>query len=83
VPVIVHRECGEFVCLLNNDTVVTEKWLELLTGLLSFSEAHGLAGAMSNYAAAPQLVETVPYRVGPRRGGRPPQAGLLTALERA
>jgi O-antigen biosynthesis protein len=62
---------GEFVCLLNNDTIVTQNWLELLTGLVGFSEAHGLVGPMSNYAAPPQLVETVPYRVGPRRGGRP------------
>src|SRR5437868_15404838 len=62
---------GEFVCLLNNDTVVTQNWLELLIGLATFSEAHGLVGPMSNYAAPPQLVETVPYRMGPRRGGRP------------
>src|SRR5437879_5335372 len=58
---------GEFVCLLNNDTVVTPHWLDALTGLANVSEAHGLVGPMSNYAAAPQLVETVPYRLGPRK----------------
>jgi GT2 family glycosyltransferase len=26
---------------------------------------------MSNYAAEPQLVEAVPYRVGPKKGARP------------
>ena len=29
-----------------------------------------MVGPMSNYAAPPQLVETVPYRVGPRKGAR-------------
>jgi hypothetical protein len=27
----------------------------------------GMAGPMSNYAAGPQLVETVPYRIGPKK----------------
>ena len=27
----------------------------------------GLSGPMSNYAAPPQLVESVPYRIGPTR----------------
>src|SRR5207302_9178910 len=62
---------GEYVCLLNNDTVVTTKWLDALTALAQVSEAHGLVGPMSNYAAMPQLVETVPYRVGPKKGARP------------
>jgi GT2 family glycosyltransferase len=62
---------GEFVCLLNNDTVVTPGWLEALTALAKLSEGHGLVGPMSNYAAPPQLVETVPYRVGPKKGARP------------
>ena len=59
---------GEFVCLLNNDTVVTPGWLDALTGLAKVSEAFGLVGPMSNYAAPPQLVETVPYRLGPKKG---------------
>jgi GT2 family glycosyltransferase len=62
---------GDYVCLLNNDTVVTPGWLDGLTGLAQFSEGHGLVGPMSNHAAPPQLVETVPYRVGPRKGARP------------
>ncbi len=61
---------GEFVCLLNNDTVVTPKWLDALTALAKMSDGIGLVGPMSNYAAPPQLVETVPYRLGPKKGAR-------------
>ncbi len=65
---------GEFVCLLNNDTVVTPKWLAALTALAKMSDGIGLVGPMSNYAAPPQLVETVPYRLGPKKGARPGEA---------
>jgi GT2 family glycosyltransferase len=58
-----RQTLGEFVCLLNNDTVVTHGWLNQLVGLVSFTETNGMAGPMSNMAAVPQLVETVPYRM--------------------
>jgi GT2 family glycosyltransferase len=58
---------GEYVVLLNNDTVVTEGWLDLLTNLSSVAPTIGMVGPMSNYAAPPQLVETVPYRIKPKR----------------
>jgi GT2 family glycosyltransferase len=58
---------GEYLVLLNNDTVVTNGWLNQLLGILSFSPTIGMAGPMSNYAAPPQFVETVPYRVGPKK----------------
>jgi GT2 family glycosyltransferase len=58
---------GDAVVLLNNDTIVTDGWLHQLLALGSMSPAVGLVGPMSNYAAPPQLVETVPYRIGPRR----------------
>jgi len=61
---------GEFLVLLNNDTVVTNGWLNQLLSLLNNSVAIGMVGPMSNYAAPPQLVETVPYRVGPKKLGR-------------
>jgi GT2 family glycosyltransferase len=67
----VSKALAEHLVLLNNDTVVTDGWLEQLLALAALSPAIGLVGPMSNYAAPPQLVETVPYRVGPRRGGRP------------
>jgi len=57
-----HQTLGEFVVLLNNDTVVTFGWLNQLVGMAAFSMTVGMAGPMSNMAAPPQLVETVPYR---------------------
>src|SRR5262249_55809836 len=41
---------GEYVCLLNNDTIVTPKWLDALTALAQFSPSHGMVGPMSNQA---------------------------------
>ncbi len=58
---------GEYLVLLNNDTVVTEGWLNQLISLAGMSAAIGMVGPMSNYAAPPQLVESVPYRVKPKR----------------
>jgi GT2 family glycosyltransferase len=63
-----RRARGEFLVLLNNDCVVPSGWLQQLLALATMSFGMGLAGPMSNYAAPPQLVETVPYRVGPRKG---------------
>jgi O-antigen biosynthesis protein len=59
---------GEYVVLLNNDTIVTYGWLQQLIGLANLSPAIGMIGPMSNYAAPPQLVETIPYRLGARKG---------------
>ena len=61
----------EYVCLLNNDTVVTPKWLDALTGLAQLSPSHGMVGPMSNQAPEGQRVEVMPYRLGPRKGARP------------
>jgi GT2 family glycosyltransferase len=66
-----HAARGEYVCLLNNDTVVTPKWLDALTALAEFSPSHGMVGPVSNCAPEGQRVETVPYRLGPRKGARP------------
>ncbi len=54
--------------------MVTPKWLDALTALATMSDGIGLVGPMSNYAAPPQLVETVPYRLGPKKGARPGEA---------
>src|SRR5262249_30074169 len=64
------RARGEFVVLLNNDTIVTDSWLEQLTALAKVSPAIGLVGPMSNYASEPQKVEVVPYRVGRKKSSR-------------
>ncbi len=66
----VRRARGEYLVLLNNDTVVTDAWLNQLIGLASMTPAIGLVGPMSNYAAPPQLVETVSYRFGPRKSSK-------------
>jgi len=56
--------------LLNNDTVVTKNWLAQLIALAETTPTIGAVGPMSNYAAPPQLVECVPYRIGPKKAGR-------------
>jgi GT2 family glycosyltransferase len=66
---------GQYLVLLNNDTVVTDGWLDQLLSLGQVSPAIGLVGPMSNYAAPPQLVEKVPYRIGPFKGRGPDRAG--------
>jgi GT2 family glycosyltransferase len=68
---------GEYLVLLNNDTVVTDSWLQQLVSLANTSPAFGMVGPMSNYAAPQQLVETVPYRVKPRKKA----AGRFSANE--
>lgn len=73
---------GQFLVLLNNDTVVTQRWLEHLTGLAEMSPTVGLVGPMSNYAAPPQLVETIPYRIGKKKTGGNPWELDRGAVER-
>lgn len=67
---VIGRVRGEYVVLLNNDTIVTNAWLNQLISLANLSPAYGMVGPMSNYAAPPQLVESVPYRISPRKSGR-------------
>jgi GT2 family glycosyltransferase len=69
------RARGEFVVWLNNDTVVTEGWLEQLVALAGVHAAVGMAGPMSNYAPGPQRVAPVPYRIRARRDSRAAGAG--------
>ena len=66
----IHRARGEYLVLLNNDTIVCHDWLNQLISLVTTLPEIGMAGPMSNYAAPPQLVETGPYRVGPLKGSR-------------
>jgi O-antigen biosynthesis protein len=60
---------GEFLLLLNNDTIVTDGWLDKMVDLAQLMPGIGVVGPMSNYADAPQRVEKVPYRIGPKKGG--------------
>jgi len=60
---------GDHVVLLNNDTVVTNGWLNQLLGLVNMSPAVGMAGPVSNNAAPPQLVGSIPYRIATKKAG--------------
>jgi GT2 family glycosyltransferase len=71
---------GDYVVLLNNDAVVTNGWLNQLLGLVNMSPAIGMVGPMSNYAAPPQLVESIPYRIAPKKAGAA-AAGKLELLD--
>ena len=52
---------GDYLVLLNNDTVVTEGWLEQLIALADSSPTIGMTGPMSNYVSPPQLIEPISY----------------------
>ncbi len=52
---------GEYVMLLNNDTVVTEGWLTRMLAVFERHPATGIVGPVSNRVAGPQLVTPVGY----------------------
>jgi GT2 family glycosyltransferase/SAM-dependent methyltransferase len=53
---------GEFIVLLNNDTVVSEGWLEGLIRASSL-ERVGMVGPRTNQISGPQIVDRVTYDV--------------------
>jgi len=53
---------GEYVLLLNNDTVVTPGWLKGMQAVLQHNPQIGIVGPMSNYVSGPQLVPDTSYR---------------------
>jgi len=72
---------GDYLVLLNNDTVVTDGWLQQMISLATASLTFGMVGPMSNYAPEAQLVEAVPYRVKPRRGSGLPRGAAAELLD--
>jgi GT2 family glycosyltransferase len=72
---------GEFVVMLNNDTIVTEGWLERLAIVAACDPKIGLVAPMSNYAPPPLLVEHVPFRLNPDDGPKG-QLNQLAAVDR-
>jgi GT2 family glycosyltransferase len=61
---------GEFVCLHNSDTIVSENWLTQMVNLAQLTPTIGIVGPMSNYAPEAQRVPKVPYRIGPKKNGK-------------
>jgi GT2 family glycosyltransferase/Tfp pilus assembly protein PilF len=53
---------GDYVLLLNNDTVVTPDWLENMLAVFSRHASTGIVGPRSNRVAGLQLVENPGYR---------------------
>lgn len=53
---------GEYVLLLNNDTVVTEGWLGRMLNVFKRYPKTGIVGPMSNYVSGPQLVQKIDYK---------------------
>ncbi|WP_176444763.1 glycosyltransferase family 2 protein [Paenibacillus herberti] len=51
---------GEKLLLLNNDTIVTERWLENMTACLEQLPDVGIVGPVTNFISGSQLV-SVPY----------------------
>ncbi len=53
---------GDFVVLLNNDTVVTPGWLEGMMRVFAAHPETGIVGPMTNYVSGPQLVANPAYQ---------------------
>ncbi len=53
---------GEYILLLNNDTVVTPEWLRGLHSWLERDASIGIVGPVTNYAAPIQCVQYDAYR---------------------
>ncbi len=53
---------GEWIVLLNNDVIVTPRWLDLLRGAAERAPDVGLVGPRTNRASGPQRVAHVGYR---------------------
>ena len=52
---------GDYILLLNNDTVVTPGWLGGMLSVFDRYPAAGIVGPVSNNVSGVQLVENVPY----------------------
>ncbi len=52
---------GEYVCLLNNDVLVSDGWLESLIESLEKDEKIGMVGPITNSISGRQMVSSIPY----------------------
>jgi GT2 family glycosyltransferase len=53
---------GRRIVVLNNDTAVTQGWLEGLASVLTKHRDVGIVGPVTNRASGPQVIPDVPYR---------------------
>ncbi|MFN8455265.1 MAG: glycosyltransferase [Anaerolineae bacterium] len=53
---------GDYLLLLNNDTIVTEGWLARMLSVFERYPEVGLVGPMSNHVAGPQLAPEAAYQ---------------------
>lgn len=58
------RARGEFVALVDNDTIVPDGWLTQLVALAATDSAVGMVAPMTTYGPGHQVVWPVPYQVG-------------------
>jgi GT2 family glycosyltransferase/glycosyltransferase involved in cell wall biosynthesis/Flp pilus assembly protein TadD len=52
---------GEYILLLNNDTIVTEGWLSSMISLLEREPKAGIAGPVTNNISGPQKIKEASY----------------------
>lgn len=57
----ISNALGEFVLLLNNDTVLTEKWLERMIEVIESDKSIGLVGPISNEVSGLQIDKEAKY----------------------
>jgi GT2 family glycosyltransferase/SAM-dependent methyltransferase/thioredoxin-like negative regulator of GroEL len=53
---------GKYIMLLNNDIVVSEKWLSNLVSALEIDEKIGMVGPVTNYISGRQVVDNIDYK---------------------
>ncbi|MCT7984866.1 glycosyltransferase [Laspinema sp. A4] len=59
---------GEYIVLLNNDTIVTPGWLECLVNAAQQDPKLGLIGPVSNYVSGLQYIDSVDYETDSGNG---------------
>jgi len=52
---------GDYIVILNNDTIVTNGWLTRLIACAESEPSVGIVGPRSNFVSGPQMVVEVPY----------------------
>ncbi len=57
----VAKAGGDYICLLNNDVLVADGWLEDLIDAFDRDERIGMVGAVTNKASGMQILKNIPY----------------------